>query len=68
MPVRTYGRSRYETGSQAPYELCIDLLEIHGRLGIRGLTKPSLICTVPVAGIDACADTRFAKNDCETYP
>jgi hypothetical protein len=29
-------------------------------------TKPSLICIVPVAGVDARADTIFAENGCES--
>jgi hypothetical protein len=63
MPVRTYGRSRHETESRAPYELCINLLEIHGRLRDFGAsTKHSMICIVPAAGVDARADTRFAEN------
>ena len=40
----------------------INLLKIHGRVRIRGSTKPNLICTVPVACVDAHADTRFAEN------
>jgi hypothetical protein len=66
MGVGTYGWSRDETGSGAPNELCVDLLEIHGSCVFGASTKPSLICIVPVAGVDARADTRFAENGCES--
>jgi hypothetical protein len=65
MEVETYERSREEIGSGASDEFRVDLLEI--RI-FGGSMKLNLICTVPVAGVNARAETRFAENGCNSTP
>ena len=61
--------NRDETGSGALNEPCVWISWKSTVDCVFGAsTKPNLICIVPVAGVDARADTRFAEDGCNHTP